>query len=57
MTFNIKEYDQINHCIQCSTPIKVVKLAYIKKKIEGISENELKTLKLCSKCKRIYKWV
>lgn len=52
MDFNIKDYDKIDKCIQCSDSIKIIKLDYIKKRIENISEDDLKILKLCSKCKR-----
>jgi uncharacterized protein with PIN domain len=52
MDFDIKDYDKIDKCIQCSDPIKLIKLDYIKKRIENISEDDLKVLKLCSKCKR-----
>lgn len=52
MDFDIKDYDEIDKCIQCGNPIKLIKLDYIKKRIENISEDDLKILKLCSKCKR-----
>ncbi|WP_198135360.1 hypothetical protein [Alkaliphilus metalliredigens] len=52
MTFESKKYDEINQCLECKEPIQVIKLTYIRKKIEGISEADLKLMKLCSKCKR-----
>lgn len=52
MDFDIKDYDKIDKCIQCGDSIKVIKLDYIKKRIENISEEDLKILKLCSGCKR-----
>jgi len=52
MEVSVKEYDSITECLECSAPIRKVKLDYIQKRIEGITDEELKTLKLCNKCKR-----
>lgn len=52
MTFPMAQYDNIKDCPKCNTPIKTIKLSYIQKKIENITEEELKNLKLCSRCKR-----
>ncbi len=52
MDVNVKDYDSITKCLECDLPIKKVKLNYIQNRIEGITEEELKILKLCSHCKR-----
>ncbi|MFT8349304.1 hypothetical protein [Clostridium saccharoperbutylacetonicum] len=52
MDFDIKDYDKIDKCIQCGDSIKLIKLDYIKKRIENISKSDLELLKICSKCKR-----
>ncbi len=52
MAVSVKEYDSITECLECSAPIRKVKLDYIQKRIEKITEDDLKTLKLCIKCKR-----
>ncbi|GAB6087520.1 hypothetical protein [Alkaliphilus crotonatoxidans] len=52
MNLNMEHYDKINQCPQCKKPVKVIKLAYIKGKIPGITEADLKLLKLCKTCKQ-----
>ncbi len=52
MDLNMEHYDKINQCPQCKKPVKVIKLAYIKGKIPGITEADLKLLKLCKTCKQ-----
>ncbi|RKD30929.1 hypothetical protein [Thermohalobacter berrensis] len=48
----IDNFDNIDKCLKCGKPIKVVKLKYIKKKIENIPNSHLINFKYCSKCKR-----
>lgn len=52
MEVRVREYDTITKCPECRAPIKKVKLNYIQKRIEGITEEQLKILKLCNHCKR-----
>lgn len=48
----LERFDDIDKCIECSKPIKVVKLKFIKNKIKKITKEELMDFKYCSKCKR-----
>lgn len=52
MEVSVKDYDSITKCPECRAPIKKIKLDYIQKRIENITEEELKILKLCNHCKR-----
>ncbi|QNO15815.1 hypothetical protein HYG86_14095 [Alkalicella caledoniensis] len=53
MNFDLTQYDNIKNCPKCKEPIKSIKLSYIQKKIENITEDQLENLKLCSRCKRM----
>jgi uncharacterized protein with PIN domain len=48
----IEAFDDIDICLECGKPIKVVKLKYIKKKIVNISDEDLMRFKYCNQCKR-----
>lgn len=48
----LENFDNIHKCIECSKPIKIVKLKFIKDKIKNITKEELMNFKQCSKCKR-----
>lgn len=49
---NIEMLDEIHKCPSCSAPIKIIKTNYILKRIQEITESNLRLLKLCSTCKR-----
>ncbi|MBC2581115.1 hypothetical protein [Clostridium sp. DJ247] len=52
MCYSVDNFDKIDKCIKCGEAIKVIKLDFIKKKIENISDENLKLFKYCSNCKR-----